>query len=250
MESIPNLGHLWSIGVEEQFYLFWPVFILYSKNHIKSIMIFIALLIGIKAGSYAFIQLFLNAPTVNPDLLQFTAVDVFQRFLGSLKFESMAIGALGACVLFEQKAFYLKLVFHKTTQLLAIIALPAIVLLVPSSLYKALYLLLSIPCLVVIMNVGCNPDSLIRFGNKALNYLGKISYGIYMYHLVCIAFAFHLVNHFSKLPVHITFGQNLLIYILSICFTIVLSAVSYRFIEKPFIRLKEKYTVIKSGEAQ
>jgi peptidoglycan/LPS O-acetylase OafA/YrhL len=248
MESIPNLGQLWSIGVEEQFYLFWPVFIYYSKKYVRSILILIALLLCLKIGSVIIIKLFFDGPKINPDLLQFNAIDVFQRFLSSLKFEAMAIGGLGACLLFEKRLFYLNIIFHKTTQTLAILALPAVILFTPTALYKALYLLLSIPCLIIIMNVGCNAGSLIRPGNRLFNYLGKISYGIYMYHLACIALTYHLVDYFSELPFRIPFDQNLLIYTLSVLLTILVSALSYRFIERPFIQRKEKYAIIKSGE--
>jgi peptidoglycan/LPS O-acetylase OafA/YrhL len=248
MESIPNLGQLWSIGVEEQFYLFWPVVIYFSRNYLRTILIFTSALICLKVGAFVVVKMFFAGPKINPDLLQFTAVDVFQRFLSSLKFESMAIGALGACLLFEKKTAYLKFIYHRATQILALLALPAIILFTPTVLYKGLYLLLSVPCLIIIMNVGSNPDSLLRLRNKALNYLGKISYGIYMYHFACIAFTYHLVDYFSELPFQITLRQNILIYTLSVLFTLIVSALSYRFIEKPFIQRKDKYAIIKSGE--
>lgn len=249
MESIPNLGQLWSIGVEEQFYLFWPVVIYFSRNYVRTILFFIALLLCFKAGALAIINIFFTAPKINPDFLQFTTIDVFQRFLGSLKFESMAIGALGACLVFENRTFHLSVIYHRVTQILALLALPAVILFTPASLYKGLYLLLSVPCLIIIMNVGCNPNSLLRFRHKTLNYLGKISYGIYMYHLACIAFTYHMIDYFLDLPFHINLWQNLLIYTVSISLTLLVSSLSYRFIEKPFIQRKDKYAIIRSGEA-
>jgi peptidoglycan/LPS O-acetylase OafA/YrhL len=249
MESIPNLGQLWSIGVEEQFYLFWPVVIYFSRRYLRTILLFIAALLCFKAGALVVIKIFFAGPKINPDLLQFTPVDVFQRFLSSLKFESMAIGALGACLVFENRTFYLSVIYHRVTQILALLALPAVILFTPASLYKGIYLLLSVPCLIIIMNVGCNPNSLLRFRNKALNYLGKISYGIYMYHLACIAFTYHMIDYFLDLPFQINLWQNLLIYTVSISLTLFMSSLSYRFIEKPFIQRKDKYAIIKSGEA-
>ena len=161
----------------------------------------------------------------------------------------MAIGALGACLVFENRTFYLSVIYHRVTQVLALLALPAIILFTPAGLYKGLYLLLSVPCLIIIMNVGCNPGSLLRFRNKALNYLGKISYGIYMYHLACITLTYHMLDYFLDLPFQINLWQNLLIYTISISLTLLVSSLSYRFIEKPFIQRKEKYAIIKSGEA-
>jgi peptidoglycan/LPS O-acetylase OafA/YrhL len=71
-----------------------------------------------------------------------------------------------------------------------------------------------------------------------------------MYHLACIAFAYHLVDYFFQLQFQIQPWQNLLIYVISISLTLLVSALSYRFIEKPFIQLKDKFSIIKSGEAQ
>src|SRR6185369_10963662 len=35
---IPFLGHVWTIGVEEQFYAIWPVILRYSKNVIATLI--------------------------------------------------------------------------------------------------------------------------------------------------------------------------------------------------------------------
>src|ERR1035437_1953917 len=46
--EIPFLGHFWSIGVEEQFYSFWPILIKYSKKILNSLLIFAAVFFAIK----------------------------------------------------------------------------------------------------------------------------------------------------------------------------------------------------------
>jgi peptidoglycan/LPS O-acetylase OafA/YrhL len=160
----------------------------------------------------------------------------------------MAIGGLGAYLIFSRKQEILRFVFHPAMQIAAVVALPAIILFTPTFLYKGLYLLLSVPCLIIIMNVGCNDKCLYKLRHSWLNYLGKISYGIYMYHLICITFAYNLVDYWMELPFEIPASINVLIYVVSIALTIGVSALSYRFIEKPFIHRKKKYAIVQSGD--
>jgi peptidoglycan/LPS O-acetylase OafA/YrhL len=250
MESVPNLGQLWSIGVEEQFYLFWPLFILFSKKHLRNIVLFLVVLTAIKAGAFIYFHFLSPAIKGDADLLQFSTADIFKRLLSTLKFESMALGGIGACIVYYQKSRALQLIYHPFTQIAALLALPAIILFTPTSLYNALYLLLSVPCLIIIMNVGCNESCLYRLRHAWFNYLGKISYGIYMYHLICITFTFQMMDACFDMPYEITWVQNLAIYCISIALTLLTSALSYQYIEKPFIQRKANYAIVQSGEKE
>jgi len=71
-------------------------------------------------------------------------------------------------------------------------------------------------------------------------YLGKISYGLYVFHVLCL----DLTNRWMGVA-----GQPaylLLKIFVALGSTCVLAALSYRFIESPFIRLKERFAVIQS----
>jgi peptidoglycan/LPS O-acetylase OafA/YrhL len=178
----------------------------------------------------------------------FSPVETFKRFVGSLKFEAMAMGGIGAGWVFYQRKRLLELIYHKAVQWLALAAIPAIVLLTPVKLYSALYLLFSVPFLIIILNVATNPNCVYRLQGRVLNYLGKISYGIYMYHLICIAFAFHLLDSFIHFPLRLEGWHSALLYALSIPLTLGVSALSYHFIEYPFIRKKRTFTTVISGD--
>jgi peptidoglycan/LPS O-acetylase OafA/YrhL len=71
-----------------------------------------------------------------------------------------------------------------------------------------------------------------------LSYLGRISYGIYMYHMMVILFVMQILESIN----HDIFGYQVLVYVLTIFVTITVSAISYHYLERPFLSLKEKYS--------
>lgn len=78
-------------------------------------------------------------------------------------------------------------------------------------------------------------------------YLGRISYGLYVFHLFAIA----LMSGLSSIPVMgipLNFERRLL---LSFLLTVILAAASYRWLEQPFLRLKKRfsYTPVREAEA-
>lgn len=79
-------------------------------------------------------------------------------------------------------------------------------------------------------------NSIIKVGKiQFLTYTGKISYGVYLLHMVSI----YIINHICQMisfiiPVVI---QNISIIIL----TYIISYLSYNYFEKPFIKFKKKF---------
>ena len=75
-----------------------------------------------------------------------------------------------------------------------------------------------------------------------VRWLGAISFGLYVYHLLAIGMTGRLMAAFIDLP-----PSNLRVAVstlLSLLMTIALAALSYRFVERPFLRLKDKVTVV------
>lgn len=94
---------------------------------------------------------------------------------------------------------------------------------------------------VMIINAATGPSNLFYLNFSFFKYLGKISYGLYMYHLICIVLTINILNRLNAE------SNNILIYILSIFLTIVVASISYHTLEKYFLNLKNRYTVIKTG---
>ena len=90
----------------------------------------------------------------------------------------------------------------------------------------------------VILDQIRGAHSFFKFGRiKAFNYLGKISYGIYMYHLVVMYLLLRFIP-FENFSVIASAG---IFFILSAALTFMGSDLSYRFIESKFLSLKPKH---------
>ena len=228
--AVPNIGQSWSIGVEEQFYLLWPLLIRKSKNVLKSILWITSIIIALKG------LILLSAPFVKLD-----ALVVLKKFLAMSKLECMALGGLGAYVLFSNKEKILRIVYRPISQITSVVILPILIYFTPTAFEDILHLLFSISFLVIILNVASNEKSLLRFENSTLQYLGRISYGFYMFHVICIVFTIHFLDKYIGLDNDISTLQHMLLYGISFLLTVAVSSLSYHVFEKAFIRLKDKY---------
>ncbi len=228
--AVPNIGQSWSIGVEEQFYILWPLLIRKSKNILKSVLWITGTIIALKG------IILLSAPFVKHEALL-----VFKKFLAMSKLECMAIGGLGAYLLFNKKEQFLRIIYNPISQLTSLVILPILIYFIPNAIEDILHLLFSISFLVVILNVAGNERSFLRFENRTLQYLGRISYGFYMFHVMCIVFTIHSLDKYMGLDNDITAPQHILLYGISFLLTVAVSSLSYHIFEKVFIRLKDKY---------
>ena len=228
--AVPNIGQSWSIGVEEQFYLLWPLLIRKSKNVLKSILWIAGSIIALKG------ILLLSFP-----FIKLEALVVIKKFLAMSKLECMALGGLGAYVLFNKKEELLRIIFKPVSQIMAVVVIPILIYFIPTAFEDVLHLLFSISFLVIILNVAGNEKVLLRFENSILQYLGRISYGFYMFHVMCIVFTIHILDKYIGLDNDITTPQHILLYGISFLLTVAVSSLSYHIFEKAFIRLKDKY---------
>ena len=228
--AVPNIGQSWSIGVEEQFYLLWPLLIRKSKNVLKSILWIIGTLVALKG------VLLLSIP-----FIKLEAFVVIKKFLAMSKLECMALGGLGAYVFFTKQEKILRVIFKPIAQILALVMIPVLIYFIPTAFEDVLHLLFSISFLIIILNVAGNEKSFLRSENKVLQYLGRISFGFYMFHVMCIVFTIHMLDKYIGLNKDISTIQHILLYGISFLLTVAVSSLSYHIFEKAFIRLKDKY---------
>ena len=74
--------------------------------------------------------------------------------------------------------------------------------------------------------------------SKWMIFISHISYSLYIWHLVVFDAVRYVVRSYSHT---LGFVSNLLILGLSVFITFILSIVSFRLIEKPFLKLKKQY---------
>jgi peptidoglycan/LPS O-acetylase OafA/YrhL len=80
----------------------------------------------------------------------------------------------------------------------------------------------------------------IGFRLRPLEYLGKISYGLYVYHQMCIWITDRYV-HLKNGALHICVRE-----VVALALTVAVSMVSYNVLEKPFLKLKQKLAYVES----
>lgn len=226
----------WSVGVEEQFYLFWPVLIKKTKKVILSIISVILFFSALKFVFYLLVRVqVINEIAKWKDLVVMTRI------------ECMALGGLGAYLLFYKKKFWLNKLYSPFCQWFCFCGLiPATYLLIWFNLDDIKHWIYSALFLGIILNVASNPNVIINLETPLLNRLGKISYGIYLYQYLAIVLSLSVVEKIITPNNLVLF--NLIYYSASFIITILLSNLSYNFIELRFIKLKPKFSSIISGD--
>jgi peptidoglycan/LPS O-acetylase OafA/YrhL len=229
-EPIPYGVVAWSIGVEEHFYLVWPLIIKYLRNYFY---LFITIIIIFSV--IPFLAHF-SINTSSSILLGKTS-----KFFETLRFSCMAIGGLGAL-------YYLKRVRFKDILYSRFIEYGGYLLLVLVFVlgYPFLYFkheFYSVLFIILILNISSNSNSILSstirnlLESKSLKFLGVRSYGIYMYHMIAIQIAIKLTLNFYGDGKISLFG-NLFFYFTVFISTLFMAILSFEYIEKPILNFK------------
>lgn len=227
---------LWSVGSEEQFYFVWP-WIMKIKNNKTTILVFIFIILFFSLAPHIF-------DYINNKYLNNSRNILFHlsRILYYMSFNSMATGGLLA-FLYCYYPQYIKFLFNKALQFICLITLLYcwifnIKFIINDQFFATLFGIL-------ILNLALNPNVIFTLENKLFNYLGKISFGLYVYHFM----AFNLNTFFITKMLHLPFHINIAFFLLGVIVTVFMATVSYYFLEKPFLKLKQrKFSLITSGD--
>ncbi|MDA8442017.1 MAG: acyltransferase family protein [Peptococcaceae bacterium] len=215
-------GHLWSLAVEEQFYLVWPLLLWLGLRFVPSRRRLVGLtLVGVLASAIAMALLY--QPGMDPSRVYYgTDTRAF----------ALLMGAVLAMVWPSRKlSATLPLRSSIVLDLVGGIGLLVVLLMIWQSneyeefLYRGGLLLFSVAATVLVA-VLAHPASRLgkSFAWPPLRWLGVCSYGIYLWHYPVIALTSPAVN---------TSGPDLLVAFGQVVASIVLAALSWRFIEEP-----------------
>ena len=221
---------LWSVSVEEQFYLMWPPLLrIVGIERIKQLaigMLVIAVSTRVVLAGYA-----VEHPAVWCNTIA--------------RLDSIALGAILAVAL-RGRAPQIKTVLR----VLLAGAAVATFLLVAKFLHQdgptsvITYTATALASVMLLLAVlQTDAQFLTRPAFSWLVYLGRISYGLYVVHLLALALVPKILIVNLGIPVNYE-----LRVVLSFALTVLLAAVSYRWLEQPFLRLKKRFSKIQTGE--
>lgn len=235
--AVPNIGQLWSIGVEEQFYIIWPWIVKKAKRFLKAMLIF-------TFGLIIFKVLVLVLASGNSGYW----MGVVKKFVAMSKLECMSLGGIGAYYLYFKREKIQKWIDNKWLFGLAVLSVPLLIYLTPKSFQNGVYLIYSVASLIIILHLSCATKPALSFENKVLDFLGKISFGIYMYHMMVTVFVVHVVRDYLHFDRDMSPSQNLFVYAVVVALTLLIASISYLYFEKYFIEKKKSVSKVVSGE--
>lgn len=230
--SNPIAFQSWSIGVEEQFYIFWPIMV-YKIKSIKTLFLtMVTVVVGIyllRSGVY------LNSIFD----LKLSFLNSINKFFGESRFDNMAIGGILAIFFFKFPDYRFSLL-----QKIGVGFSTAFILYKQTTIGFGLDNILAALVFAGLIFWVVNVQKFLILDHSIFLFLGKISYGIYMYHVVGIIISLNIV-----LFLYPDYNGNgilsiLMLYSLVLFFTFLISYFSYNFMEKRILKYKEKLSKI------
>jgi peptidoglycan/LPS O-acetylase OafA/YrhL len=233
-----SFSHTWTLDVEEQFYLLWPWLVIFIKDRNFKYAAFISILLGIVSTYIVTVVQNRIAP-----FLVFNCMDSFaigglyararlqaatdKKFAGIIKI--ITAGALAVY-------FYWKLApFTSSNPVLPCFFLA-----------KTINSIISVWLIMLVVNNKSKWIGKYILGNSFFNFIGKISYGLYLYHYVYINGYCGQVNSFLyHLTPYPSFNEMIhshhFDYWIQVSIMAAIAALSYILIEKPLLRLKNRF---------
>lgn len=209
-----ELGHTWSLALEEQYYLIWPFvinFLCKKKGFLFILFILIACIISINTYPYL-------------------------AFTNNFKPERWFIPAVGPIVI---GSFFAWLIdkndkkysgYFERKQLLLWIGIIMFIFPLYTPVLKLSFLFQSIGVSIILIWILFNQESKVTnlLNSKATSYIGTISYGLYVYQGLFLKTGPSGTLWIQQFP------QNIVL-------TFLTAIISFHLIEKPILKLKKKY---------
>jgi len=223
---LPFLYHYWSLGIEEQFYMLWP----WINKKVNSLIVFCAISIVV------LIIIKLSVHFIYKDSLA-------DKILQYARFQCLIIGALGAVLYRQCNPMFMRVTDNKVSQFICwgIMFLVAI-----NRFHIATVIdneIISVVALCLIIGQINIKNRLINLESPVFNFLGQISYGIYVIHplLIFLLSKCSIIMHVQPLY------RYYLVYFCVLGSIIAISYLSFTYFEKYFLTLKGKFTVVRSS---
>lgn len=224
--------HLWSLAIEEQFYMVFPLLFLLVNRKKKS-----------KDGTYKlnknflYVVLGLILISLIAHILLFDINNISRIYFGTdTRAFSLLVGVVGA-ILYPMERLHDK-VTQQQNMIYSVVSLASIATLITVMIYTSEYntwlyrggfLLVAILGLIVIISSGKQHtlmSKLLSF--KPVVFIGKISYSLYLWHFPVLVLT---------TPVSEIGNPNIIFVVLRVILTFILATASYVFVETPIRKL-------------
>ncbi len=224
--------HLWSLAIEEQFYMIFPLLFLLVNGKKKS-----------KDGTYKlnknflYVVLGLILVSLIAHILLFDINNISRIYFGTdTRAFSLLVGVVGA-ILYPMERLHSKVtpqqnIIYSVVSLVSIATLITVMVYTSEYntwLYRGGFLLVAILGLIVIISSGKQHtlmSKLLSF--KPVVFIGKISYSLYLWHFPILVLT---------TPVSEIGNPNIIFVILRVILTFILATASYVFVETPIRKL-------------
>ena len=224
--------HLWSLAIEEQFYMIFPLLFLLVNRKKKS-----------KDGTYKlnknflYVVLGLILVSLIAHILLFDINNISRIYFGTdTRAFSLLVGVVGA-ILYPMERLHAK-VTPQQNMLYSVVSLVSIATLITvmiytseynTLLYRGGFLLVAVLGLIVIISSGKQHTLMSRLLSfKPVVFIGKISYSLYLWHFPVLVLT---------TPVSEIGNPNIIFVILRVILTFILATASYVFVETPIRKL-------------
>jgi peptidoglycan/LPS O-acetylase OafA/YrhL len=237
--EIRLLSHTWSLAIEEQFYLFWPLILtVLLRRHVRRGAVLAVVVAGI-AGSFA-MRVWLLPTHGPPSTRLFNGLDT----RGGALLTGCLLGLLVGWDLLPRAAW-----FRRLATVLSVLSFAYLVWMFvgarytavviyhhPSRLYVEGLTVLAVAVALVILGVMVNPHGALAWllSLRPVVWIGRVSYGLYLWH--------YPIDRALR-PGNLTFGlgsRSLQALRLSLTFAVVTA--SFYLLEQPILRLKGRFT--------
>ena len=224
--------HLWSLAIEEQFYMIFPLLFLLINRKKKS-----------KDGTYKlnknflYVVLGLILVSLIAHILLFDINNISRIYFGTdTRAFSLLVGVVGA-ILYPMEKLHAKEtpqqnIMYSVVSLVSIATLITVMIYTSEYntwLYRGGFLLVAILGLIVIISSGKQHTLMSRLLSfKPVVFIGKISYSLYLWHFPILVLT---------TPVSEIGNPNIIFVILRIILTFALATASYVFVETPIRKL-------------
>jgi peptidoglycan/LPS O-acetylase OafA/YrhL len=240
--------HLWSLSVEEQFYLLWPLLIFLTPREKFKRLCFTAIGLGLvfrlaitliyRAQIFPFL---LSDPQQAVNVLPFSHLDAFAfgAYISRFELPRPRLQLLALTVTVPAIGLLTDFLSKGTITLALGYDLPM------TGFYKEVwgYTLLNYLFAVLIYCVARTNFLTGILESAPLRYLGKISYGLYVYHYGIIAIT---VTFFRKYGLDYSLRSPQMFFV-TMGATLLIATLSFYLLEKPIINLKDKIFRVSSS---